>query len=333
MATIRLGIDMGSSTTTIYRLNSGLVLREPSKVLCEKNSKGILVREVGTKASKLQGTTPDFMTVISPIVEGLVKDANCASKMLKTFVQKVTEDNPNAKVNALINVPCGANLEERRKISIVGYNAGITQLNIIPNVIACALGAGCDIQSSQSQFIVDIGGGCTDIAVVGLCSIIHGMTLNVGSNQMDIAIQDYIEKRYGVHININTAQMLKEEIGSLLERDTASMQVNGVDLNTNELKMINVTAGIVCEAVAEFYEIIADSIRSIISMCSKEIVANLHNVGIIICGKAGQIVGLDKFMQERVGLFVTIVDGNTTANGLGMLLGDKILLNAVLKEN
>lgn len=333
VATVRLGIDMGSSTTTIFRVNSGLVLREPSKVLCEKTSKGMLVREVGLRAERLQGKTPDYMNIVSPIKEGLVDDVKMASKMLKVFVQHVTDDAPNAKVDALINIPCGAEIEDRRKVAVVAYNAGITSVNLIPNIVACALGAGCDITSAQNFLIVDIGGGCTDIGVVGLCSIIHGITLNIGATQMDQAIQDYIKSKFNLHINLNVAQMLKEEIGSLLERDTASMQVSGIDIDTKELRSINVSAALVCDAIHEFYELIAESINAMTSACSPEVLTSIYSVGVIFCGNGGQIVGLDKFMQDRLGLKVCVADGNCTAIGLGMILNDKQLLKTITKEN
>ena len=128
---------MGSTNTTIYRLNSGLVLREPSKALCEVVGDKKVVKEVGNKAIKYLGKTPEHMMVISPIQDGIVDDVKVASKILRTFVDKVTSDNPSASISALLNIPCGASVEECRKAILVGCNANITTLNLIPNVIAC----------------------------------------------------------------------------------------------------------------------------------------------------------------------------------------------------
>jgi len=330
---IKLGIDMGSSNTTIFRQNSGLVLREPSKALCEDVSGKKVVREVGNKAIKLLGKTPEYVSVVSPIVDGVVDDVKVASKMLSMFVDKVTSDNPNASVYALINVPCGASVEECRRAILVGCNANLTSFNLIPNVIACAVGAGVDLNSDQCVLIVDIGGGCTDIAVVGYASIIHGVTLNIGSGQMDVAIQKYIQEKYGVSVSQSTASMLKEEIGSLLSRDIATMQVNGVDVETKEIKSIVINAGMICDAIQEYYEIIADTVNEVLSQCSAEMLSSVLNFGIVLCGNATKITGLEQFMQERLNTNINIVEGDCTANGLGMLLDDRGLTKRIILNN
>ena len=330
---IKLGIDMGSTTTTIYRQNSGLVLREPSKALCEIVGNKKIVQEVGNKAIRYAGKTPEHMTVVSPIQDGVVEDVKVASKMLRVFVEKVTSDNPSASIYALMNIPCGASVEECRKAILVGCNANIATINLIPNVLACAVGAGVDLNTDQCVLIVDIGGGCTDIAVVSYASIMHGVTLNIGSGQMDIAIKNYIEDKFGISISTMTAEMLKEEIGSLLCRDIATMQVNGVDMNTKELRSVVVNAGIICDAIQEYYEIIADTISEILSQCSVEVMSSILSFGIVMCGKATKITGLEKFMMDRLGVNVHIIDGDCNANGLGILLNDKALTKKILNNN
>lgn len=330
---IKLGIDMGSSNTTIFRQNCGLVLREPSKALCEIVGNKKIVKEVGNRAIRLVGKTPEHVCVISPIVDGVIEDTKVASKMLAAFVDKVTSDNPNASIYALMNIPCGASVEECRKAILTGCNSGLTSFNLIPNVIACAVGAGVDLNSDQCVLVVDIGGGCTDIAVVGYASIIHGVTLNIGSGQMDIALQNYIQDKFGVSISLNTATMLKEEIGSLLSRDIATMQVNGVDVNTKELRSIIVNAGMVCDAIQEYYEIIADTVNEILSQCSPEMLSSVLNFGIVLCGNATKITGLEKFMTTRLGVNVNLVEGDCTASGLGMLLNDRSLTKKIILNN
>ncbi|MBR7091368.1 MAG: rod shape-determining protein [Clostridia bacterium] len=331
--TIKLGIDMGSTTTTIFRQNSGLVLREPSKVLCEMDNGKRIVREVGQKAIKLLGKTPEHVSVVSPIVDGVVDDVHLASRMLVNFVDKVISDNPGASTYALINIPCGASIEECKKTTLVACRAHITAFNLIPNVIACAVGAGVDLTSDQCVLVVDIGGGCTDIAVVGYASIIHGVTLNIGSGQMDIAIQRYIEEKFGINISPATAEMLKEEIGSLLSRDIATMQVNGVDVATKELRSVVVNAGLICDAIQEYYEIIADTISEVLSQCTPETMSNVLNFGVVLCGKATKITGLENFMVNRLGVKVNIVEGDCTANGLGMLLDNRGLVKRIVTNN
>lgn len=334
MSTIRLGIDMGSSSTNIYRQGKGLILSEPTCALCEQDEYGrIRVKEYGRRAAKMQGRVPAHMQLITPITDGEIGNVAIATKLLKKFIQLVTVDAPDAKICALFNVPCGLSNEGKKQFEVVAYGAGISEVVLIPTVVASAVGAGCDLYTQQNIFVVDIGGGCTDIAVMGECGIIHGLTINIGANKMNKSIQHFIEQKYDLGIDIATAKLLKEEIGSLLPNDVSSMNIQGVNLTDNTLQEIVITADDVYRAIVEYYELITESVNTILNSCSKEIVGYIHRVGIVVCGNASKIIGLERFMSNYLGIRVAIVEGSMSAQGLGMLLGDKKLLNAIIQEN
>lgn len=332
MATIRLGIDMGTTTTTIYREGKGLVLQEPTRALCEMGDNGhIKIREFGKRADKMQGRIPSHMRLIDPIVDGEVRNLEVATKLLREYINRVTVDNPEAKIYALFSVPCGLTAENKRQYQVVAYGAGVSELELIPTAIASALGAGCDLRTQQNVFVVDIGGGCTDIAVLGEGTIIHGLTLNVGSQKMNNSIERYIQQKFDVHIDPRVANILKEEIGSLMPNDVSSMVLKGV-ANDNSVQQIVVTADDIFKAIAEYYELITESINTILNACSPEIVSYINRVGIVVCGNAGKIIGLDRFMYNYLKINIAIAEGGTSAQGLGMLLGDKALLKSILEQ-
>ena len=229
MSVIKLGIDMGSSSTSIYRQGKGLILKEPTCALCEQDDYGrVRVREYGKRADKIKGRVPAHMQLIEPIVDGEVVNVGIATKLLRKYIELVTVDNPDAKVYALISVPCGLSNEGKKQYEVMAYGAGIDSVVLVPTVISSAIGAGCDLYTQQNILLVDIGGGCTDIAVIGECGIIHGLTINIGAIKMNKSIQRYIEQKYDLSIDVSTAQLLKEEIGSLLPNDVSSMNIQGV---------------------------------------------------------------------------------------------------------
>ena len=334
MSIIRLGIDMGSSSTSIYRQGKGLILNEPTCALCEQDEYGrVRIREYGRRAAKMLGRVPAHMQLIEPIVDGEVANVGIATKLLRKYIELVTVDDPDARVYALFSVPCGLSSEGKKQYEIIAYGAGISDVVLIPTVVSSAVGAGCDLYTQQNIFVVDIGGGCTDIAVMGECGIIHGLTINVGSIKMNRSIQRYIEQKYDLGIDLSTAQLLKEEIGSLLPNDVSSMNIQGVSLSDNALCEVVITADDIYKALAEYYELITESVNTILNSCSPEVVNYIHKVGIVVCGNAGKIVGLERFMSNYLGIRVAIVEGSMSAQGLGMLLGDKKLLNIVIEEN
>ena len=333
MAIIKLGIDMGSSSTTIYRQGKGLILNEPTCALCEKDEMGRLkIREYGRRALKMQGRVPAHMQLINPVVDGEINNIRIATKLLQQFIKLVTIDDPEARIDALISVPCGLSGESKKQYMVVAYGSGISNVTLVPTVVASAVGAGCDLRTQQNVFLVDIGGGCTDIAVMGECGIIHGLTINVGAIKMNKSIQRYIQQKFEVQIDSRTAQLLKEEIGSLLPNDVSSMTVQGVSIN-NSLEEILITADDIYKAIVEYYELVTESVNTILNACSPEVIAYIHKVGIIICGNASKIVGLERFMTNYLGIRVAVVEGSMAAQGLGMLLGDKKLLANVIEEN
>ena len=333
MAIIKLGTDMGSSSTSIYRQGKGLILNEPTCALCEQDEMGRLkIKEYGRRALKMQGRVPAHLQLISPIVDGEISNLRIATKLLKQFVELVTIDNPEAQVDALISVPCGLSSENKKQYMVMAFGAGISNVILVPTVIASAVGAGCDLRTQQNVFLVDIGGGCTDIAVMGECGIIHGLTINVGAIKMNKSIQRYIRQKFEVQIDNATAQLLKEEIGSLLPNDVSSMTVQGVSVNNN-IEEVLVTADDIYKAIVEYYELVTESVNTILNACSPEVVSYIHKVGIVVCGNASKIVGLERFMSNFLGIRVAIVEGSMSAQGLGMLLGDKKLLNSIVEEN
>ena len=332
MSTIRLGVDMGTTTTTIYREGKGLVLQEPTRALCEMGENGhIKIREFGKRADRMQGRVPSHMRLIDPIVDGEVRNVEVATKLLREYISCVTFDKPEAKISALLSVPCGLTQENKKQYQVVAYGAGISELNLVPTAIASALGAGCDLKTQQNVFIVDIGGGCTDIAVLGEGTIIHGLTLNVGSQKMNSSIERYIKQKFDVHIDSRISKLLKEEIGSLMPNDVSSMIVKGVAPD-NTVQEIVVTADDVFKAIAKYYEIVAQSVNTVLNACTPEIVSYINHVGIVVCGNASKIVGLDRFMYNYLNINIAIAEGGTSAQGLGMLLGDKQLIKNVLDE-
>lgn len=334
MSVIKLGIDMGSSSTSIYRQGKGLILKEPTCALCEQDDYGrVRVREYGKRADKIKGRVPAHMQLIEPIVDGEVVNVGIATKLLRKYIELVTVDNPDAKVYALISIPCGLSNEGKKQYEVMAYGAGIDSVVLVPTVISSAIGAGCDLYTQQNILLVDIGGGCTDIAVIGECGIIHGLTINIGAIKMNKSIQRYIEQKYDLNIDVSTAQLLKEEIGSLLPNDVSSMNIQGVSLSDNTLQEIVITADDVYRAIVEYYELITESVNTILNSCSPEIVGYIHRVGVVVCGNASKIVGLDRFMSNYLGIRVAIVEGSMSAQGLGMLLGDKKLLNTIIEEN
>ncbi len=328
MAKIHLFIDLGSFRTVIYREKIGIVLNEPTKVLYH-NVDGVgEIIDYGQKAIK--SVKKDGEYIVSPIIEGVIVDEKACANMLGNFLRRVVSDKPNASIEAFFSIPCGTNSQEKEKFLNVGYLAGISKLTLIPTPIADIVGCGVNFDDFEYCALVDIGSGCTDIAIVGRDGITQGFTINIGSMSIDLAIINHIQSKYGVKITLKKAIYLKEQIGSLIPNGSKALSVTGVEIKSGIEKIVNVTGFDILDALREYYQVIADSLNSLLSASEAEICAKVHTQGVIFCGNGSKIDGLNEYMSQRLALPVYIAQGERSVFGMQLLFQNKALQKKVL---
>ncbi len=322
MAAIELCIDFGSNTTVIYRLGKGIVLVEPNKILCENVNGDTIIKDFGQRAVKQN----DEQFVVSPVMEGVIVDEKYAGVLLRNFVKKVVADKPKASIKALFGIPCGTSAEERQKYFNVAYSAGISSIEFAPTPIADILGCGVGFGDFENCLLIDIGSGCTDVAIMGKQGIVDGLTLNVGAVNIDFSIMSQVQSKYGVKISLESALSLKEQIGSLLPNGTKNLSFAGLELKSKKQKTIKITSIDILEPLREYYQLIAETANSLIMAQESIIINNVRNQGVIFCGNGSKISGLKEFMQQMLNIPIFIANGERSVFGLAKLMEQKSLL-------
>jgi len=307
MATVMLAIKLGSSTTTIYRQGEGFLLSEPTLVAVTTSSHGREVIAVGGEAKRLQGKDGEGsqIGIISPVSEGVIVDSDLATAMLKEFVLKICPKKfikPN--IRALVCVPLGISLTERLAFEKVCYGAGISDCILIPSVICSAIGIGKDISAETANLVVSIGGGCTDIALIGQNMLINGVNIGMGGQNIDKAIEQQVLNNFNIVISDNMAERVKREIGSLYLNDFNEFTITGKDNVTKESKSVTITAMDIYPAIEHYYSKIAESISSLLAICSPEVVSEATNNGISFVGGDSKIVGIEKYYKTKLNIEV-----------------------------
>ena len=202
MASIFLAIKLGSTTTTIFRQGDGLVLKEPSLIAVSGNMQNRETKAIGYEAQRLVGRSASNTTIVSPIAHGLVNNVDLASAMLRGFIRKVCPDKlfkPN--VRALLCVPLGISLADKKVFEKVCYAAGISDVTIMPAILCSAIGQNLDIEGKYGKLVVNIGGGCTNIAVIANNTIINGASIGIGGTKINTAIEQYVLDKYNLKIS------------------------------------------------------------------------------------------------------------------------------------
>ena len=315
-----IGIDLGTATVIAYIKGKGIVLREPSVVAVNNITGEVLA--VGHEARRMLGRTPGNIVAIRPLRDGVISDYTVTEKMLKYFIGKIGGRFLFAP-RIMICIPSQVTEVEKKAVIDAASNAGARKVYLIEEPIAAAIGAGLDISKPCGNMIVDIGGGTTDIAVISLGGSVVSSSIKVAGDKFDEAIVKYIKKRHNVMIGERTAEELKQQIGCVFPKiQDMEMDVRGRDLITGLPKTITIYSSEMMEALDEPSMLIVDAVHSVLEKTPPELAADISDKGIYMTGGGCLIDGLDRLLQEKIGINVMIAEDaiSCVAKGTGKAL-------------
>ena len=328
-----LAIDLGTANTLVYAKNKGIVVREPSIVAVNKINNN--VEAVGKEAKEMLGRTPGNIVAIRPMKDGVIADFEVTEKMIKYFIEKAHGRRFLVKPRIVISVPSEITQVEKRAVKDSALRAGATEVYLIEQAMAAAIGAGLPITDPTGNMIVDIGGGTTDVAVISLAGIVYSRSVRVAGNEMDDAIIQYIKRKYNLLIDERTAEAIKMEIGSAFPLDEEmTMEIKGRDLVEGVPKTLVVSDEEIREALSETVATIVEAVRVALERTPPELSADIMDKGIIIAGGGSMLKNLDKRLREETGLPVTLAEDPLAcvALGTGQMLTDFNLLRKISIE-
>ena len=327
MAILELAIDIGTSKTTIYQKNVGIVLSEPS-VIAISQGRTAGLKCAGTEAKKLVGKATPNVIVNFPLFEGVITLPFAAAMMLKSYLDRVIPKNVKAKIHAIITVPCGVGEKHKETFENVAYEAGIGQALIVESPIATRQ---ILKQNLNECLIIDIGGGKTDMSVTDKNGILYGCSLGIGGNNMDTGIIDYLSDELKFKVGLITAANSRVKLGSLNKNENSSLVVNGRDLSNGAPVAMEIDSKNIYPTVLYYYQKIAELGSALINTLDEITLANIQRNGAYIMGGASQISGIDKFLERALNMQVNLLDEPEfcVARGAGRFLEDKALMQTL----
>lgn len=313
-----IGIDLGTSNTLMYAVGKGIVLQEPS--VAAVNSRTMAVLEVGDAANLMVGKTAGEQLAFRPIKDGVIADYDVTVSMLNRFMRKIIGPIFLNHPRVAMCVPHGVTGVDRRTFEEVALDAGARSVTLIEKPVAAAIGAGVKIGAPRGSFIIDIGGGTTEVATVSLGATVTSGSIRVAGNRLDEAIMMYIKRRYNVSISPKTAELLKLRVGSVHpQTDVGSIEVRGKNLASGLPAILSVTSAEVRDAMSDQIEQILDCIRSVLEKTPPELCSDIYDRGIILTGGSANLRGLPVLLSQITGIRVTVAEKpmQTCAIGLG----------------
>ena len=310
-----IGIDLGTATVIAYAKGKGIVLREPSVVAVDNNTGEVLA--VGKEARRMLGRTPGNIVATRPLRDGVISNYTVTEKMLKYFINRVCGNFIFAP-RIMICIPSQVTEVEKKAVIDAASQAGARKVYLIEEPIAAAIGAGIDISKPCGIMVVDIGGGTTDIAVISLGGSVVSTSIKVAGDKFDEAIVRYIKKKYNTIIGERTAEDLKINIGCVYPKiQDMEMDIRGRDLATGLPKTITVRSSEMLEALIEPAMQVVDAVHSVLEKTPPELAADISDRGVYMTGGGCLIDGLDKLLQEQLGLNVMIAQDAVSCVALG----------------
>jgi rod shape-determining protein MreB len=322
-----LSIDLGTANTLIYARGRGIVLNEPS-VVAIRQDRGPggpkTIEAFGKDAKGMLGRTPQNITAIRPMRDGVIADFNITEKMLQHFIRSVHESKvlrPSPRV--LICVPCGATQVERRAIRESAAGAGARKVYLIDEPMAAAIGAGMPVDEPKGSMVLDIGGGTSEVAVISLNGIVYSASVRVGGDKFDEAITNYVRRNYGILIGEATAEKIKHQIGTAYPgKDLLEIEVKGRNLSEGIPRSFSLNSNEILESLQEPLHGIVSAVKTALEQTPPELGADVAERGIVLTGGGSLLRDLDRLIMEETGLPVVMAEDPLTcvARGGGRVL-------------
>ena len=346
-----IAIDLGTANSLVYVRGKGIVITEPSVVAVNKKTGQVLA--IGEEAKKMVGRTPAHIVATRPLVSGVISDFDTTEQMLRYFIKKAHSKKlifaPKPRV--IIGIPCGVTEVEKRAVCDAAKNAGAREVFLIEEPMAAAIGARLPVQDAGGNFIVDIGGGTSEIAVISLGGIVVSKSLRIAGDKLNEDIIQWAQNEYKLLIGERTAEAIKIGIGSAYssnnlknetkeqkeqkeQKEKKEMPMRGRNLVTGLPEEIIVFNQDVKRAMEKSIKQIVYEIKIAIEETPPELLADIMVSGIQLAGGGALLRGLDALIQKETKIPTKIIEDPMTAvaRGAGMVLENLDQLREVLVD-
>ncbi len=315
----------------VFVKGNGIVLNEPSVVAIDQVTRKVYA--VGSEAKAMLGKTPDHISAVRPLKDGVIADFQITEMMLREFIRKSQKKRLFIRPRIVIAVPSGITEVEKRAVRDSAEHAGAREVFMISEPIAAAIGVGLPVDKPSGNMIIDIGGGTTEIAVIALNGIVANSSIRVAGDELDEAIVNYVKRTYNLLIGEQTAELIKIKIGSAIKLEKPlEMEVKGRDLVAGIPKNVKLTSDEIQDAISEPISQIVEALKAALEQTPPELAADIVDRGIVMTGGGALLRGLDTRLKEETNLPINVVDDPLlcVVLGAGKVLDDVHLYDRIL---
>ncbi len=311
-----IAIDLGTANTVVFAQGKGIVLNEPSVVAIHEKTRRIVA--IGSDAREMLGRTPEQITTIRPLKDGVIADFKLTEALLRYVIRQVHKRAKFVRPKTIMCIPSGITAVEKKAVKDSALSAGCSRVHLVEETVAAALGVGLPIEKPSGNMVIDIGGGTTEVSVLSLSGIVYSKSIRVGGDEMDEAIIQCIKRKYNTLIGERTAEHIKMQLGSAYQlHEEQQLQVKGRDLIEGIPKTLTITSEEIREALSEIVLSVVNAVKSALERTPPELASDIADRGIVLTGGGSQLQNLDLRLREDTGLPVTLSDDPLMSVALG----------------
>ena len=317
MGVKELGIDLGTANTIVFAKDKGIIVREPSVVAYNRDTKEVVA--VGNEAKRMLGRTPGNIVASRPMKEGVIADFETTVQMMKYYLAQAKKTGQvSRKPHVMVCIPSGVTSVEKRAVEDATKQAGAVTALTIEEPFAAAIGANLPVWEATGNMVVDIGGGTTEVAVISFGGIVTSQSIRVAGDRMDEVIIVYIRKKYNLLIGERTAEEIKMTIGTAGDADPDErMEIKGRDLLTGLPNVIEIHASEISDALQEPVHAIIEAVKSSLEQTPPELAADIINRGVTLTGGGALLRNLDKVIRDATQIPVYVAENPLDCVALG----------------
>lgn len=305
----KVGIDLGTVNTLVYIGGEGIVLNEPTVVAYSLEDKKILA--VGDDAREMLGRTPGTIVASRPMKEGVIADYSTTAGMITYFLKKALKGRILWPL-LMISIPGGASQVEKRAVVAASKQAGASEVYLIEEPLAAAIGAKIPISQASGHMIVNLGGGTTEVAIISLGQLVVYKTIRVAGTRLDESIILHMRKKHNLIVGERTTEDIKMKIGSAFiepeEKSERKLEVKGRDFQTGLPKILEISEKSLNEAMQKPLKQIIEGIKEVLSQTPPELAADIVDKGIVLSGGTALLHNIDRYITYATGVSSFVVE-------------------------
>lgn len=305
----KIGIDLGTANTLVYVVGKGIVLNEPTVVAYSLQSKQILA--VGEDAREMLGRTPGTIVAARPLREGVIADYTVTEAMISYFIKKAIGGTSWGGIDLMISIPGGSTQVEKRAVVSACKNAGASEVYLMEEPLAAAIGAKVPISQASGNMIINLGGGTAEIAIISLGQLVVYKSVRGAGTKIDEAIINHLRKTHSLIIGERTAEEVKMKIGNAYlddAKDTRTYEVRGRDFQSGLPRIVDISEADLSEALQKPLKNILDGVKEVLSQTPPELASDIVDRGIVLSGGTSLLHNIDKYFTNKIGVAAFVAE-------------------------